>query len=300
VPCLDRWADRAEALASCGADGAWVFPAFRSNFGTSASEINKFFWWDEGLNKEAVLDRFAARIAGREAAPHVRKAWTAVSNAIPWSPEIPSYYKGPYYLGPAHPMCVDPEAELPDLFNGYYLFLAEIADAEGLKKLPTYEVNPTGNVSVFGRFYREMEKYLKEAVDAMEQARPLVPERNRLMFSAEDSPIRWFYHTARTEANFYESCQLRDRLRSALGKEGNDLEALKKDYDRWRVVLQDELENARAAQPVMAGDVRLDFKFGGDHTFSSGSEMLAAKIAILEKEIAETLPALAAQLGIAP
>mgnify|MGYP000635540148 CR=1 FL=1 len=40
----------------------------------------------------------------------------------------------------------------------YYLFLAEIADAEGMKKLPTYEIKPTGNVPVFARFYREMEK----------------------------------------------------------------------------------------------------------------------------------------------
>jgi len=299
VPCMDRWVDRAEALASCGADGAWVFPAFRPNFGTSASEVNKFLWWDEGLDHDALLSKFAARIAGKEAGPHLRTAWKAVSDAIPWSPEIPSYYKGPYYLGPAHPMCADPKAELPELFDGYYLFLAEIADAEGLKKLPTYEKKPTGNVPVFGRFYREMEKYLKQAVDAMDTARPLVDERHKMMFDSEDSAIRWFYHTARTEANFYESCQLRDKLWAAVDAPEKDLETLKKDYERWRVVLQDELENARASQPVMAGDVRLDFYFGGDHTFSHGTEMIAAKIEILEKELAEVLPALAKQIGIA-
>lgn len=299
IPCMDRWADRAEALASCGADGAWVFPAFRPNFGTSASEINKFFWWDQGLDHNAVLEKFAARIAGKEAGPKLRAAWKAVSDAIAWSPEIPSYYKGPYYLGPAHPMCADPKATVPELFDGYYLFLAEIADAEGMKKLPTYEVNPTGNVPVFGRFYREMEKAMKQAVDAMDAARPLVDERHKLMFDAEDSPTRWFYHTARTEANFYESCQLRDKLWAAVDAKEKDLEALKKDYERWRVVLTDELENARASQPVMAGDVRLDFHFGGDHTFSHGTDMIAAKIALLEKELGETLPALASSLGIA-
>ena len=298
VPSMDRWVDRAEALASCGADGAWVFPAFRPNFGTSASEVNKFLWWDEGLDHDALLERFAARIAGKEAGPHLRTAWKAVSDAIPWSPEIPSYYKGPYYLGPAHPMCADPNAELPELFNGYYLFLAEMADAEGMKKLPTYEKSPTGDVPVFARFYREMEKYLKQAVDSMDAARPLVDERHKLMFDAEDSPIRWFYHTARTEANFYESCQLRDRLWAAVGAPEKDLDALTKDYERWRVVLMDELENAKASQPVMAGDVRLDFYFGGDHTFSHGTEMIAAKIEILEKELSEVLPALATKLGI--
>lgn len=298
VPCMDRWVERAEALASCGADGAWVFPAFRSNFGTSASEVNKFLWWDAGVDQEAFLQRFAARIAGPEAGPHVREAWRQVSDAIPWSPEIPSYYKGPYYLGPAHPMIADPAAEVPALFDGYYLFLAEIADAEGLRKLPTYERKPTGNVPVFGRFYREMEKRLRAAVEAMDRARPLVGERHKLMFDAEDAPIRWFYHTARTEANFYESCQLRDRLWAALDAPGRDLAALGRDYARWRAVLEDELENARAAQPVMAGDVRLDFYFGSDHIFSHGDEMLAAKIGLLEKELAETLPGLAARLGL--
>lgn len=300
IPAMDRWAERAEALASCGADGAWVFPAFRPNYGTSATEINKYFWWDEGVDKDAVLEKLAARIAGTAAAPHLRAAWKAVSEAIPWSPELPSYYKGPYYLGPAHPMCADVKQELPSIFFGYYLFLAEIADAEGLKKLPTFEISPTGNVPVFGRFYREMEKHLKQAVEAMETARPLVDERHRLMFDAEDSPIRWFYHTARTEANFYESCQLRDKLYSALDlpEAERDIRALAKDYERWREVLFDELQNAREAQPVMAGDVRLDFYFGSDHTFSHGSEMLEAKIGLLTGELFQVLPALATELNL--
>src|SRR5439155_20943389 len=42
IPCMDRWADRAEALATCGVQGAWIFPAFRPFFGTSTAEINKF------------------------------------------------------------------------------------------------------------------------------------------------------------------------------------------------------------------------------------------------------------------
>ena len=298
IPCMDRWVDRAEALASCGADGAWVFPAFRSNYGTSASEVNKFLWWDADVDHEALLQKLAARIAGAEAGPLLRDAWKAVSDAIPWSPEIPSYYTGPYYLGPAHPMCADPAAELPELFNGYYLFLAEIADAEGLKKLPTYVKSPTGNVPVFDRFYREMEKYLKRAVEDMEKARPMVSERHRMTFDAEDSPIRWFYHTARTEANFYESCQLRDKLRAALKAPEKDVAALTKDCERWRAVLLDELENAREAQPVMAGDVRLDFYFGGDHIFSHGPEMLEAKIALLTGELSDVLPDLAKRLGL--
>ncbi len=117
IPCMDRWADRANALASCGADGAWVFPAFRPNFGTSAAELNKFFWWDPVPDKEKTLQAFAARIAGKEAGPGLRVAWKHVSEAVAYSPELPPYYTGPYYLGPAHPMCADPKAELPEYFS---------------------------------------------------------------------------------------------------------------------------------------------------------------------------------------
>jgi len=301
IPCMDRWVARAEALASCGADGAWVFPAFRPCYGTSAAEINKFVWWEPVPDKEKLLQEFAARLAGERAGPHVRRAWKHVSDAIEFSPELPSYYTGPYYLGPAHPMCADPEAKLPEVFYGRYLFHAEIADTEGLKLEPTFVTSPTGNVAVFGKFYRQMEACLKRAVDEMAAAKPLVPERCRLTFGAEDSPIRWFYHTARTEANFYESCQLRDRLLALAAREIKDPEQIaeaRRIYGRWRDVLLDEKANANEALPVMEADVRLDFYYGSDHTFSHGADMIRAKLELIDREINEFLPALAAKCGL--
>ncbi|MEM2936144.1 MAG: hypothetical protein QW231_03085, partial [Candidatus Bathyarchaeia archaeon] len=178
IPCMDRWLDRAEALASCGANGAWVFPAFRPCYGSSAAEINKLVWWEPVPEKEKILQLFASRIAGKEAGPHLRRAWRHVSDAIAFSPELPPYYTGPYYLGPAHPMCADPTAKLPEVFYGLYLFRAEITDAEGLKRHPTFVTSPTGNVPVFGKFYRQMEALLKKAADEIEAASPLVPDRH--------------------------------------------------------------------------------------------------------------------------
>jgi len=303
IPCMDRWADRAEALASCGADGAWVFPAFRPCYGSSAAEINKFVWFEPVPEKEELLQRFAARLAGERAGPHVRNAWKYVSEAIEFSPELPSYYTGPYYLGPAHPMCADPDAKVPEVFYGQYLFHAEIADGEGIKLKPTFVTSPTGNVPVFGRFYRHMEDLLRRAEREMSAARPLVPERCRLMFDAEDSPVRWFYHTARTEANFYESCQLRDRLIALAAQETrtqDEVGEARRTYERWRTVLLDEKANSTEALPVMEADVRLDFYYGGDHKFSHGADMIRAKLEIIDREIDEFLPALARKCGFDP
>jgi hypothetical protein len=41
IPCMDRWYDRADALAASGADGAWVLAWFRSNQGTTSAEAYK-------------------------------------------------------------------------------------------------------------------------------------------------------------------------------------------------------------------------------------------------------------------
>ncbi len=303
IPCMDRWADRANALVECGADGAWVFPAFRPCYGTIAAEVSKFFWWDPAPEKEELLQEFAARIAGDKAGPHVRQAWKHVSDAIAWSPELPSYYRGPYYLGPAQPMCADPDAKVPDTFYGYYFFMAEIDDAEGMKKRPTFYTSPTGGdkVAAFGRFYRRMEELLKRALDEIEQAAPLVAERHRLTFEAEASPVRWFYHTARTEANFYESCQFRDRLLALAAKDSRTLAetAEARDaYRQWRAVLLDEKANATEALPVMEADVRLNFRYGGDHSFADGATMIRAKLELLDRELGEFLPSVARRCSL--
>ena len=296
IPCMDLWIQRGDALASCGARGAWVFPAFRPCYGTSASEINKFVWWEPVRTHEDILAGLAARIAGRAAAPHLRRAWKQVSEAIAFSPELPSYYNGPYYLGPAHPMCADLTAELPRVFYGRYLFRAEIMDTEGLAFHPTFVTSPTGDVPVFGEYYRQMESFLAQAVESIETAEPLVPDRHRLTFNAEASPVRWFYHTARTEANFYESCQLRDSIQAIASQESrspSDIADARKKLARWREVLLDEKANAAEALPVMEADMRLDFYYGGDHTFEHGADMIRAKLKIIDDEIDTVLPEMA-------
>lgn len=301
VPCLDRWLQRAEAIATSGASGAWVFPAFKPCHASSAVEVWKHAWWEPVQPPEKVLQSLADRIAGREAGPQLRRAWKLVSEAIPFSPELPSYYTGPYYLGPAQPMCADPEAKVPEVFYGRYLFMAEMTDAEGLKLRPTFYTSPTGNVPVFGGMYRKMAGLLGEAAQAVIQAEPQVPASLKVVYASETSPIRWFYHTARTEANFYESCQLRDRL-LALAKQpsrtAEEQAEVGKLYARWREVLADERRNTEEALPVMAADVRLDFYYGGDHSFPHAADMLREKLRIIDGEIGEFLPGVAKRCNI--
>ena len=301
IPCMDRWADRAEALASCGADGAWVFPAFRPFYGTSTAEINKFLWWSPVPDREELLHAFARRLAGKTSADSLRQAWKRVSDAIPFSPELPPYYTGPYYLGPMHPMCANKNAALPDVFYGRFLFRAEIMDSEGLKKEPTFLTAPRGDAKILGESYREMEKHLQQAATKIREASPHVDDRHRLTFDAEAVPILWFYHTARTHANFYESCQLRDAVTALAGKSPRSPEETEKARTliaRWKQVLEDERQNTTDALPLIRRDMRLDPYYGGDHTFSHGEEMMGAKLELLEDGAVE-LPSVAGSKTIA-
>ena len=302
IPCMDRWAARADALASSGATGAWVFPAYLPHRGTSTSEVYKFLWWEPVTGREALMVQFAARLAGKEAGPHLRDAWRLVSEAIPYSPEIPPYYNGPHYFGPAHPMCADPDAQLPREFYGQYGYYAEVNPDLVAVPRPTFVTIPTGNEMVFPKFYRQMVELLKKAVDAIAAAEPLVDDAHRLTFDSEALMVRWFYHVARTEANFYDSFLLRRELGRQLQRiEGGtaltpeERETAIAQMTRWRIVLRDELANSQEALPVMEADMRLDFKYMG---YCPGPEMIRAKIAILQKEIDEYLPSLAVRLGL--
>jgi hypothetical protein len=149
--------------------------------------------------------------------------------------------------------------------------------------------------------YRQMETNLRAAAALVAEAEPLVPARLKPVFVSETDPIRWFYHTARTEANFYESCQVRDRvlkLAAAASRTADEQSEAALLLRRWRQILQDEKQNTEQARPVMARDMRLDYYYGGDHTFSHGVAVLDAKLKVLTSELNDFLPAVAARCGV--
>jgi hypothetical protein len=278
-------------MTSTHADGAWIFPWFVPCFDASTAEVFSYFWWQPAPDPEDFLQRFADRIAGRRAGPYLRKAWKYASQAVDYSPEIGPYFTGVYYLGPAHPMCADPTAELPDEFK--------------MSGGASFVLPPTGHVPVFAKLYRKMADSLALSVKEINLADQVAPKPTRFAYDAEASTLRWFYHTFRSTANYYESCLLRDKL-LAFAKEpehssGKVTEA-KALYAQWRKVLLDEKANTLAALPVMAADMRLDFYygFGGDAAAGQahGADMIRKKLEILEAEIDEFLPSLAKRCGV--
>ena len=296
IPCMDRWARRADALAACPADGIFVWPFFKPNFGSTSEKVFQYFWWDPAPDVEDLLQQLAARIAGRKAAPQLRRAWKFVSQSIEYSPVIDMYISGPMYLGPAHPICAQPGAKLPDCFIGAFY---------GPRTSGVFE-SPQAGAKLFLEYYRRMEHCLSQAHAALNDANPLVPDSYRLTFAAEKSATSWLYHTVRTTANFYESCLLRDSLTKLTnsGPLSNDQRRqAQKDFDRWRRVLLDERQNSLAALPVMQQDMRLDFYYGynGGNGYQHklpGADMIKLKLELLDHDINDYLPLVAQKLGL--
>jgi hypothetical protein len=105
----------------------------------------------------------------------------------------------------------------------------------------------------------------------------------------------WFYQTARTHSNFYESCELRNAivpLAAKLSLTAAEKGAARIKLAAWKTILEDELANTREARPLVQQDMRLDCYYGGDHTFPHGEKMIRAKLTILQSEINEYLPSL--------
>lgn len=302
IPCMDRWVGRAAALADSGADGVylWKMGPFYGGF---SSEVYKHLLWNPAPPQEELLQKLAARAAGFKAGPHLREAWHNVSEAIGWSPEIPSYYKGPLYIGPAHPLVADKSAAIPEVFDGYYLFLAEATLSQGLQARPTYFTDAPGGAQAdaFTQSYEKMAAYLVKAVAALDRAEPLVPAQNKMLFQSQAYPIRWLYHSVRTQVNFCKSCKIRDALvplanKGTLGADEQiQTKAL---HDAWKVILQDELANTLEAAPISRADVRLDCYYRGDHMFNHLWDMLDAKALLLRHELDVFLPKIAKQCGI--
>ncbi|MCA9439460.1 MAG: hypothetical protein KC964_01540, partial [Candidatus Omnitrophica bacterium] len=276
IPCQDRWWDRANALASAGTDGAWVFPFYQPFLGNTSGEIYKYAWWEPCEEKETLLDELAARISGRQAGPSLRAAWKDVSASIDDSPDMPPYYSGPYFLGPLHPLFADPQAERPKLY-------------EHTTNLdPHFMMEPRGNVRAFAEFYRKMEESLRAAVEQLELADPLVPAGYQITYSAEAIPIRWFYHTVRTNANFYETHLLCRQLLDTSNERSKEANVAL--LDRLHSVLLDEKENALQAIPLLDEDPRLEVCLHA--RLPSNKELMDTKMQVLNDELNRFLPEL--------
>jgi hypothetical protein len=306
VPAATRWLARAEAVARSGADGVMATPYFREFNGSLGAEIQKFAWFIKPGGSNDIVDEFAKRVASQGAAT-LKKAWDILGEAIALSPQVPTYFTGPQFLGPAHPLMLDPATVVPEVFSGQLLYLAEISadkalqftrsfvrampEVKGVVRLSRTGVLPAympaaNTIDNFAVRYRRIEHLLKEAVGYFDQTLEVAPQANRLLLESEASIVRWFWHTARSTANFYESHRLRECAASRTIGRPQALAC----HTQLIGLIDDERSNATAALMVVQNDPRVDLFYHPFLTLSHTEDMIKEKLRMLEHDRTIYLP----------
>jgi len=137
VPALQHLAqkwERVRALEPAGVQQSWLFFGM---FGSRAEELGLWAAYRDDMPRDEFLRRMAVRDFGPEAAEAALASWARMSNAVRHIPCIclQTYYVGPSFLGPAHPLVPEKDAPIPDVFHGYLYYLQEAEETFSRKRI---------------------------------------------------------------------------------------------------------------------------------------------------------------------
>lgn len=163
-PCWIWWPAMAGNLAAASTDGvmlSWSLGGYPS------ANLELFQSHGDG-DSEAALRQLAEKYYGKRAAPEVRRAWKAFSDAFEQFPYHGlTLYSGPQHMGPANPLYLEP--------TGYRASMVGI---------PYDALDDWRSVYPAETFVRQMEKVAEGShADARRCVRPLRSRRGK-----SDSP----------------------------------------------------------------------------------------------------------------
>ena len=291
IPIMQRWAQRFARLREAGVDGvhtAWRFYGF---CGQRTDEIVDHFAWEPRPNANRLLRQMAQRDFGLKAAERVLAAWQKFSRAFahfPYSAAVSGfpYFRGPFYLGPAHPFVFDLTSSI-GLSQEFYAVdpsMAEgLSDAKLLEQTrqPRFFVDltwtqPFGPEKIAGalsRLWRGWDAGLAELRSIRRsRGRGDVQLQRELDVAAA---IGCMIHTANNLLRF-------QRLRAAVTAEPCTPVKLRRTCLAAVEVLKDELANAETALQIVRRDASVGF---GSYEPSFTVDLIEEKIEHTRRQI---------------
>ncbi len=286
LPLHARWLARAAAMRKAGAAGfigQWRF--FGMN-GSLPEELQyRSIWEDCGEHHLETVCRRDFQLEG-DPVREALAAWKILSGAwddFPYSAmtsgERAAYMRGPFYLGPAHPMIfnVQDSYNLPTAFRLLRGDIREMTDPREIEELqrrakPRY-VSDLLITLPFG-----VDRYLgllaacREKWTAGSSRLRSVLEGRGLRARLELGVVDTMGSHLRTLENVVKFYRARDILQNTPGGREDFLERL----DALRDLLDDEIANARNMLPLLEADPRLGFGYCYGPVYDA--EMVRAKI----------------------
>lgn len=290
MPSLANTFEKWKNAAALGPKGVFQSWCFFGMWGSRAEEIGWWASWRPEWSSEQVLDHIAARDFGTYA-PLMKTVWEKMGESASHLPYIGSYYRGPEFLGPGHPLYfTDPDpSELPDVYKGsiymqemYETFSRDMID----ERKPLLRANlecrmesddGSDKAVVAIAEYEQAVRLAKEAFELLQAAGEPEDPAIRVAMREERQLVeaiwRLFASTLHTLQFLYHKRRY---------KEDRDEAALQ----RMKEIAGRELVNAREARPLYVEAPWLDVcdrTEGGD--FPSTVAMIDCKIALLEREL---------------
>ena len=298
LPVYFRWFERFRAIRESGASGFMGQWRFYGMNGSIPEELQYHSVWNPQAGVEELLATIARRdfSLDRDAAERAVSAWKQLSEAwndFPWSAmtsgEREGYMRGPWYLGPAHPLIFNVQNQY-NLGRKFYQLrgdLAELISAAEVARLPGKPryVSDLLICLPFG-----VERYLdltvacrrrwQGGVDALRSAIGPVPTQKARGELDVCDTIGIHLQTLENTVRFYAT---RDRL--------GQVPASQADFERTlgelREIAVDEIANASRALVILERDPRIGFGFTFGEVYDA--DMVREKIAQCHYLIANEL-----------
>ena len=292
IPVMYRWAERYARMRQAGIEGvhtAWRFYGFCAQ---RNDEIVDHFAWEENPNSEKLLKTIARRDFGERASSKVLSAWRSFSRAFeyfPYSAGITGlpYFRGPFYIGPAHPFIFDPNvpAILPYSFYSIDPSRMELSsDPEILNqyKRPTFFVDLIWT-QPFGpqrtrKSLQDLKRGWEKGICALSEALAYAKGTEKARVQEELDLATGISCMIRTAYNLLQFQILRDEIVSqAVTKL-----TLSRKLAKIQKILSNEIENANVAMILAKRNPSLGF--GSAYGTAFNAEMIQAKIRDTQKQ----------------
>lgn len=290
VPALQRLGEKwthVRDLAPAAVLQSWMFFGM---WGSPAEELGWWANWRSDLSLETAIQTIASRDFG-PSAEQVLAAWEEMSIAVSHLPYIPSYFRGPEFIGPCHPLQWDRNQPTPELFHAalYYLqeneatfstTAKEVLHSLVMSELPEQSLTSHLRVAPGVDPWSIVISELGQAAAAAERAYAIIlavatnvqaPPSSAL--GEQLGLIEFLYRTWTSTDHTIRFVYARDRW-EATRHPGHHRE--------MRAIAQAEMANAKAAHHLFSDYPWLNLALRLDGKYPDSTEMLEAKIAMLE------------------
>ena len=267
-PTVQRWYHKFSNIADLNVNGALFNWKFVGYTGGLTQELAGLIASGERTD---ILNRLAIREFGKDNLPLIRKAWQYFDKAVghhPFSINSAGYFKGPFYIGPAQPLILNPEC--PPKPPSCYFFNPNSRTPMFMTTLQFVE--PFG-VKVFRKTMHKLLVLWEKGCEYLDRIEPHSEDKYLAERIAEHRALcnlfKTFFHTAINMVDFYE---LRDSFHNA----PYSPEEAKNKLLQMAEIAKSELKNTREALAIVKKYPAITYSY--TYHYGISTEMCEYKI----------------------